>query len=111
VTSPTPLRLSMLSDRQKYPPGGLLGGGPGAAVSITLQDGTKPHPKSRSMLQPGDRLSLRFGGGGGYGAPANRNPEAVIADVREGYISAEAARTGYGLEDTVGLDAPKKEKA
>jgi N-methylhydantoinase B len=100
VTSPTPLRLSMLSDRQKYPPQGLLGGGPGAAVSITLQDGTKPHPKSRSILQPGDRLSLRFGGGGGFGDPKQRKRDAVIADVREGYISDETARSVYGVSDT-----------
>ena len=52
VTSPHPLRLSLLSDRQKYPPEGLLGGDKGAAVEIRLQDGTSPHQKSRSVLQP-----------------------------------------------------------
>ena len=87
----------MLSDRQKYPPEGLLGGGQGAAVEIKLQDGTKPHPKSRSVLQPGDRLTLRFSGGGGFGDPHQRDPAAVRADVQNGYVSPRSADSLYGL--------------
>ena len=97
VTAETPVRLSLLSDRQKYPPEGLAGGGQGAAVEITLHDGTKPHPKSRSALQPGDRLTLRFGGGGGFGDPQRRDRAAVIADIRDGYVSSEAAERLYGV--------------
>ena len=96
VTSPHPLRLSLLSDRQKYPPEGLLGGDKGAAVEIRLQDGTSPHQKSRSELQPGDRLTLRFSGGGGYGDPGQRDRTAVEADLRAGYISVEQAMTFTG---------------
>lgn len=98
VRAESPVRLSLLSDRQKYPPEGLEGGGPGAAVEITLEDGTKPHPKSRSVLQPGDRLTLRFGGGGGFGDPQQRDRAAVTADVRDGYVSAHAAERLYGAE-------------
>jgi N-methylhydantoinase B len=97
VISPLPLRLSMLSDRQKYPPEGLLGGAQGAAVEVKLQDGTKPHPKSRSILQPGDRLTLRFSGGGGFGNPHERDRAAVTADVQNGYVSSQAAGSLYGL--------------
>lgn len=96
VVSEGPLRLSLLSDRQKYAPEGLAGGGDGAAVEIRLQDGTKPHPKSRSSLNPGDRLTLRFGGGGGFGDPKSRPRERVAADLRDGYVSAEAAAELYG---------------
>ena len=98
VTSPHPLRLSLLSDRQKYPPEGLLGGDKGAAVEIRLQDGTSPHQKSRSVLQPGDRLTLRFSGGGGYGDPGQRDRKAVEADLRAGYISVEQAYGVYGVQ-------------
>lgn len=98
VRAESPVRLSLLSDRQKYPPEGLQGGGPGAAVEIVLQDGTKPHPKSRSVLRPGDRLTLRFGGGGGFGDPRRRDRAAVAADVRDGYVSAHAAERLYGAE-------------
>ena len=37
-------------------------------------------------------------GGGGYGDPKLRNRDAVKADLRDGYISAEAAKRDYGLE-------------
>jgi N-methylhydantoinase B len=98
VVSARPLRLSLLSDRIKYAPRGLLGGGEGGRVCIQLGDGTTPHPKSRGGLEPGDRLILHYGGGAGYGDPHQRNPEAVRADVRNGYVSAEAARRDYGIE-------------
>jgi len=88
VVSPEPLRLSLLSDRQKHAPKGFLGGGNGATVEITLADGTKPHPKSRSMLKPGTRLIMKFSGGGGYGNPAERTPEAAHWDVKNEYVLA-----------------------
>ena len=88
VVSPEPLRLSLLSDRQKHAPKGFLGGSNGATVEITLADGTKPHPKSRSMLKPGTRLIMKFSGGGGYGNPAERTPEAAHWDVKNEYVLA-----------------------
>jgi N-methylhydantoinase B len=98
VTATEPLRLSLLSDRQKHAPRGLLGGHEGTTVEIYLRDGTRPHPKSRSSIKPGDRLVLRFAGGGGYGDPRGRDPGAVREDVRQGYVSARAARRDYGVE-------------
>jgi len=38
------------------------------------------------------------GGGGGFGSPSERDREALNRDIREGYISAEAARRDYGVE-------------
>lgn len=88
VVSPEPLRLSLLSDRQKHAPKGFLGGSNGATVEIALANGTKPHPKSRSTLKPGDRLVMKFSGGGGYGNPAERDPDAARSDVKNEYVSA-----------------------
>lgn len=98
VVAPERLRLSLLSDRQKYPAQGLFGGGPGAPVRISLVDGRTPHPKSRTTMDTGDRLILRFSGGGGYGKPSERHSDAIRRDVRNGYVSAEAARRDYGFE-------------
>ncbi len=92
------VRLSLLADREKHPAGGLAGGGDGAKVTLALQDGRHPHPKSRSILQPGDRLTMRLGGGGGFGDPAKRDRAAVLRDVAEGYVTAEGARRDYGVE-------------
>lgn len=96
VVSPEPVHLSLLSDRQKHAAQGSLGGSPGATVEIMLADGTRPHPKSRTTLKPGDRLILRYSGGGGYGVPAMRDPDAIANDLREGLISAAAAAREYG---------------
>jgi N-methylhydantoinase B len=43
----------------------------------------------------GSTVHLHTGGGGGYGPPAERDPEAVAGDVREGYLSEAAARAAY----------------
>ncbi|MGJ9413234.1 hydantoinase B/oxoprolinase family protein [Aeromicrobium sp. CF4.19] len=37
------------------------------------------------------------GGGGGWGDPRQRVPEAVLADVRDGYVSPEGAASRYGV--------------
>lgn len=93
-----PARLSLLSDRHQHPASGVLGGLPGAPSYVALDDGTRPHPKSRSSVNPGQRITLLYAGGGGYGDPKQRDRDAVRADLRDGYISAEAARRDYGLE-------------
>jgi N-methylhydantoinase B len=92
------VRLSLLSDRHQHPPYGLLGGMHGAPSVITLDDGSKPHPKSRTSVDPGRRVTLLYAGGGGYGDPKLRSREAVKSDVRNGYISPAAAKRDYGLE-------------
>ncbi|MFB6299290.1 MAG: hydantoinase B/oxoprolinase family protein [Halobacteriales archaeon] len=51
----------------------------------------------RGELAPGEIVSNRTAGGGGYGDPHDRDPEAVLEDVRDGYVSAAAARDVYGV--------------
>jgi N-methylhydantoinase B len=48
-------------------------------------------------LQRGDRFSILSSGGGGYGDPKRRPVEHVLADVRDGLVSLEAARERYGV--------------
>jgi N-methylhydantoinase B len=98
VVSTEPLRLSLLTDRHKYPPRGLRGALDAAASDIHLTDGTRPHPKSRSSLKPGDVLVICYPGGGGYGDPRSREPVRVHEDVRNGYVSADAAKRLYGVD-------------
>ena len=98
VVAPSQLRLSLLSDRQKYAAQGLFGGGPGAPVRIAMSGARTPHPKSRTTIDPLDRLVFSYSGGGGYGNPRERHPDAVQRDVRNGYVSIEAARRDYGFK-------------
>jgi N-methylhydantoinase B len=93
------LQLSLLSDRWKHPAQGMLGGHPGGRSHISFDDGRVPHQKSRTHIDPGQRLRMSYAGGGGVGDPLQRSREAVRDDVIDGYISAEQARTVYGLED------------
>jgi N-methylhydantoinase B len=97
VMSDEPVRLSLIADRMKHPAEGLVQGGAGAPALVAKQDGTKPHPKGRSMLQPGDRLVMHYGGGGGYGDPRDRDPAALRRDVEDGYVTPEGARRDYGV--------------
>jgi N-methylhydantoinase B len=46
-------------------------------------------------LKEGDIFRLDTPGGGGYGDPLSRPADHVLADVREGYVSAEAADRDY----------------
>ncbi|MFT5444903.1 MAG: N-methylhydantoinase B [Gammaproteobacteria bacterium] len=93
------LQLSLLSDRWKHPAQGMLGGHPGGRTEISFDDGRIPHQKSRTHIEPGQRLRLSYAGGGGVGDPLQRSRESVRDDLIDGYISAEQARTVYGLDD------------
>ena len=48
-------------------------------------------------LRKGDLLTLYTAGGGGFGPLADRDLQAVLRDVRQGYLTAEAARRVYGV--------------
>lgn len=47
------------------------------------------------QLQAGDIISMRSGGGGGWGDAKSRDPEQVVADVRDDLISIDEARDIY----------------
>jgi N-methylhydantoinase B len=87
-------------ERSVTPPWGLAGGLAGAvnALEITDAEGrTRSIRKAtRHPIAAGDTLRILTGGGGGYGPPAERPPEAVRRDVALGYVSPEAARRDYG---------------
>ena len=48
-------------------------------------------------LAPGDQLIYRSNGGGGFGDPLARAPEAVLADVEQGWITRDRAERVYGV--------------
>ncbi|MBC2637603.1 MULTISPECIES: hydantoinase B/oxoprolinase family protein [unclassified Rhodococcus (in: high G+C Gram-positive bacteria)] len=60
----------------------------------------------RTYLAPGDVFEMHWQGGGGYGDPLFREPDAVAKDVRDGYVSTDAARELYGvvLDDALAVD-------
>src|SRR5258706_9305513 len=52
---------------------------------------------AQTVIEQGDLLYLNCQGGGGYGDPLHRDVEAVGEDVRDGVVSAVAARDIYGV--------------
>jgi N-methylhydantoinase B len=89
--------VSSIADRTKYPAPGLLGGQAGAAGEVVLDDGTQLHAKALVDLKAGDVVHVNLPGGGGYGDPFQRDPQRVLWDVIEGYITPEAAEKNYGV--------------
>jgi N-methylhydantoinase B/oxoprolinase/acetone carboxylase alpha subunit len=101
--------LSGLSDRHQAGPIGVDGGGPGRpngfaierdGVLRTLQEHFNLASPSKFWslpLQAGDVFVSAQAGGGGYGDPHRRAPEAIASDVREGYVTVVAAERDYGF--------------
>jgi N-methylhydantoinase B len=100
---------------------GLAGGAPGSQVRQRFGRGVFPNGEFRALPtgadpsslggeweelgpKPGlvpmtgeDVVALSWQGGGGFGDPLARDPEAVWADVEAGYVSPEAAESIYGV--------------
>ena len=96
-----PVTTMVMSNRREKPPPGVFGGQPGApAMAWKVSRGDKtiiPQKVNALPLEAGDRLMLRCPGGGGYGYPLQRDPAAVLEDLRLGFVSAEGARRDYGV--------------
>ena len=80
-------------DGVRYGACGILGGTDGVPHSYTLHsNGRPPRPiKTKEVgleIHPGDVLVLESGGGGGWGDPALRNPDAAARDIENGFVSA-----------------------
>jgi N-methylhydantoinase B len=95
-------RFSIRSMKHAIPPIGCAGGKPGRTGDIWINPDTAdakrlPTRYADYPLKAGDIFRLDTPGGGGYGDPRARDPERVLADVREGYVSPEAAERDYGV--------------
>ena len=90
--------FTVLADRDKAGPWGAFGGHAGRVaeyVHVRAGEETRLGSKSTIDLVPGDVISVRSSGGGGYGPPEEREPERVLRDVLEGKVSLERARDIY----------------
>jgi N-methylhydantoinase B len=96
-------RFSVRSTKHAIPPRGVDGGadGRGGRCLIGVSSPAErelPTRQSDVPLATGARFVLETPGGGGYGDPHRRDPQAVLDDVLDGYVSPEAAAARYGLE-------------
>jgi N-methylhydantoinase B len=88
------------SDADEMVPRGVLGGHPAPRSRTFVRRGdelirVKPHRMQE--LRPGDEVIKLSSGGGGVGSPFERDPEAVLRDVINGFVSREGAERIYGV--------------
>ena len=87
------------SDGSFFPAQGAAGGGAGCLAwqeKVAADGSVEVLPVFGEILvKEGEVLRSVTSGGGGYGDPATRDVDAVVSDVREGWISAEKARNVY----------------
>jgi len=98
--------IAVQAGRYIYPPDGIFGGKDGSKAKF-LKNGETADPSGLTFCDPGDRISFVSAGGGGYGDPFKRDPEAVKRDVEYGYVSVEKAEQDYGViiePDSLELD-------
>ncbi|MCL4459923.1 MAG: hydantoinase B/oxoprolinase family protein [Chloroflexi bacterium] len=82
--------LMIRSDKVKFGPKGMLGGGEGRPGLFVLNPNTKEQrilqSKTTTFIKKGNLISLRTPGGGGYGAPEQRPPGLLEKDLIEGRV-------------------------
>jgi N-methylhydantoinase B len=99
--------------RHRVPPWGLWGGHTGGKPDrLVLKAGENDWKSVNANwypVPPESRVIIRSAGGGGWGDPLEREPLRVIDDIRDGFVSIEAAKSEYGVVAKVigkgGLDA------
>jgi N-methylhydantoinase B len=92
--------LQVRSDRREIRPYGLQGGQPGAPSTNILNPDTEARilPSKLTMtIHRGDVLRHEIAGPGGWGDPLDRDPEAVLKDIRNDIVSQARAEACYGV--------------
>ena len=92
--------LQVRSDRRRIRPYGLYGGRPGKpSCNILNPDRISQvfDSKLTMTLGQGDVFRHELPGGGGWGDPLKRDPQKVLKDVRNEFVSLERAATDYGV--------------
>ncbi len=81
-------------DKSRFPANGLAGGEPGGRARFVTAAGTaneQESPPGRYDMKAGSRFVLQSAAGGGYGPPAERDPNALARDLAEGYAGVRSS--------------------
>ena len=101
-------------ERSKTLPWGVVGGqaAQGPEVDIFFPDGTQTKNLYKANYLPvpkGTLITTKTGGGGGYGNPFERDPEHLLIDIKEGYLTRQHVKERYGVvvneDDSIDQDA------
>ena len=95
-----PCHMTTKFERTECAPWGLRGGKAGATGGLEVirtTGETFSMLKNQTSFSTGDRVRVWSGGGGGYGAPWERDVVLVVADITQGYVSVDGAARDYGV--------------
>ena len=109
--------FQLRSDRTNFRPWGVEGGKPGTPTQNLLNPGTPDEQelpgKHLMTLKKGDLYRVVQAGAGGYGDPLDRDPHAVLEDVRQEKLTIDYVRREYGVvidPETADLDLAATER-
>ncbi len=83
--------------RSKFPPWGVFGGKSARTGFYAVNGQELSETVREAALHPGDVVQVNMNAGGGYGDPFERDPDLVLGDVLDGYVSIRGAREDYGV--------------
>ncbi len=83
--------------RSKCPPWGVFGGQAARTGFYAINGDELSETVREAALKPGDTVQVNMNAGGGYGDPLQRDPELVLGDVLDGYVTLAGARADYGV--------------
>ena len=94
--------VSYCCDRARSITWGIEGGLPSSPHGVWLNKGTDDERFlgaifSNVEIDEGDFFTRPSAGGGGYGDPLERDPDAVCEDVIDGYVTIDRALKDYGV--------------
>lgn len=88
-------------ERLLFRPWGRNGGQPGEPAALVINEG---RPGERQLgkidvleVNAGDTVTFRTAGAGGFGDPYERDPNAVLQDIGNGFVTAQGALRNYGV--------------
>ncbi len=106
VIPPNAVLTSRAMERYHFQPWGRDGGRPGTNGFTRLREAGGPERDIGKIdvlhPPPGATVIVGTPGGGGFGDPFAREPERVLRDVEEGFVSGEVAEREYGVAIVAG---------
>lgn len=81
----------------QFPPTPLAGGREGPKCTWEFNAETMYDRELLFTMRKGDELRVHVSGGGGFGSPLERDPEAVRRDILEDRVTIDRAATDYGV--------------
>ena len=101
VFAPHTVLTARNRDRMVFTPWGISGGAAGKSSRFIRNPGTAREVDLGNTdvvtVEPGDIIRITAAGGGGWGPARERDPRAVMADVRGGFVTVEGAARDYGV--------------